>query len=229
MGKKIIPSVYRTPYYPYYNTFVKAPFNFKVNTWDLEINNINLEIVKFLTTIDEKFLNFDFKLVYFKENLIIYIQLPNTLNKIKSQVYTKLFTILMSYKKKFIQKYKFKYKLYFEIIYSKIFLNYSTYFWFISIGILKTKYSIKNLFKELYLNFRELNYIDDRLKGFKIKLSGRINGAELAKTELFKIGPLSLHTILNKIQYKSISIKTKFGLLGIKIWVFLLTTNYDKK
>nr|QEM01774.1 30S ribosomal protein S3 [Nephromyces sp. ex Molgula occidentalis] len=223
MGKKIIPLLYRTPYYPFYTTFLKAPFTFKdTNITILNTNKINLELINFLQVFEKKFINFDFKIFYNKKNIIIYIQFPIELKLIKSTLLTKLFNHLNLFKLKFNKKYKNFYTIYFDIIYSKLNLNYSTYFWFVSIDILKTKYSLKFLFKELYLKFIELNKINDIIKGFKIKISGRINGVELAKNEIFKIGNISLHTILNSIQYKSKYINTKFGSLGIKIWVFII-------
>ncbi|MGX7582849.1 30S ribosomal protein S3 [Candidatus Vidania fulgoroideorum] len=56
------------------------------------------------------------------------------------------------------------------------------------------------------------------IKGIKIKISGRINGSEIARTETYKEGKISLSTIKNLINYKNHIFKTKYGIIGIKIW-----------
>ncbi len=59
-----------------------------------------------------------------------------------------------------------------------------------------------------------------RVKGIKIQVSGRLNGAEIARTEWVRQGRVPLHTLRAQIDYASNSAKTIFGLLGIKIWIF---------
>lgn len=58
------------------------------------------------------------------------------------------------------------------------------------------------------------------VQGIKIQISGRINGAEIARTEWTRKGRVPLHTLQADIDYSSKSAKTIYGLLGIKIWVF---------
>ena len=58
------------------------------------------------------------------------------------------------------------------------------------------------------------------VEGIKIQISGRINGAEIARTEWTRKGRVPLHTLKADIDYSSKSAKTIYGLLGIKIWVF---------
>ena len=58
------------------------------------------------------------------------------------------------------------------------------------------------------------------VEGIKIQISGRINGAEIARTEWTRKGRVPLHTLQADIDYSSKSAKTIYGLLGIKIWVF---------
>ena len=58
------------------------------------------------------------------------------------------------------------------------------------------------------------------VKGIKIQVSGRLNGAEMARTEWIRHGRVPLQTISANIDYSSKYAKTIYGLLGIKIWLF---------
>lgn len=58
------------------------------------------------------------------------------------------------------------------------------------------------------------------VKGIKVQVSGRLNGADIARSEEVREGPVPLQTLRADIDYSSKSAKTIFGLLGIKIWVF---------
>lgn len=60
---------------------------------------------------------------------------------------------------------------------------------------------------------------DINLKGLKIQISGRLNGIEKAKTEWYKQGSIPLNTLMTKIEYTSKNIITKYGSIGIKIWL----------
>jgi small subunit ribosomal protein S3 len=59
-----------------------------------------------------------------------------------------------------------------------------------------------------------------KVKGIKIQVSGRLNGAEMARTEWVRHGRVPLQTISANIDYSSKEAKTIYGLLGIKIWLF---------
>jgi small subunit ribosomal protein S3 len=58
------------------------------------------------------------------------------------------------------------------------------------------------------------------VKGIKVQVSGRLNGADIARAEAVREGPVPLQTLRADIDYSSKLAKTIFGLLGIKIWVF---------
>lgn len=58
------------------------------------------------------------------------------------------------------------------------------------------------------------------VKGIKVQVSGRLNGADIARAESLREGPVPLQTLRADIDYSSKSAKTIFGLLGVKIWVF---------
>ncbi len=57
-------------------------------------------------------------------------------------------------------------------------------------------------------------------EGIKIQISGRLNGAEMARAEIYKEGRVPLHTLRADIDYASVSALTTYGLLGIKVWIF---------
>lgn len=58
------------------------------------------------------------------------------------------------------------------------------------------------------------------VKGIKIQVSGRLNGAEIARTEWVREGRVPLHTLRADIDYAYRTAKTTYGILGIKVWIF---------
>jgi small subunit ribosomal protein S3 len=58
------------------------------------------------------------------------------------------------------------------------------------------------------------------VQGIKIQVSGRLNGAEIARTEWTREGRVPLHTLRADIDYAYCTAKTIYGILGIKVWVF---------
>lgn len=56
-------------------------------------------------------------------------------------------------------------------------------------------------------------------EGIKIQVSGRLNGAEMARSEMYKEGRTPLHTFRANIDYALAEALTKTGLLGIKVWI----------
>jgi len=58
------------------------------------------------------------------------------------------------------------------------------------------------------------------VKGFKIKVSGRLNGAEIARSEWVREGRVPLQTIRANISYSHCQANTIYGILGIKVWIF---------
>ncbi|MEB3343576.1 30S ribosomal protein S3 [Okeania sp.] len=58
------------------------------------------------------------------------------------------------------------------------------------------------------------------VEGIKVQVSGRVNGAEIARTEVTREGSVPLHTLRADIDYCYCTAKTIYGILGIKIWVF---------
>ncbi len=56
-------------------------------------------------------------------------------------------------------------------------------------------------------------------EGIKVLVSGRLNGAEMARSEMYKEGRTPLHTLRANIDYAQSEALTKTGLLGIKVWI----------
>jgi len=57
-------------------------------------------------------------------------------------------------------------------------------------------------------------------QGIKIKVSGRLGGAEMARTEQYKDGRIPLHTLRADIDYAISEAQTVYGKIGIKVWIF---------
>jgi small subunit ribosomal protein S3 len=56
-------------------------------------------------------------------------------------------------------------------------------------------------------------------EGIKITVSGRLNGAEIARTETFKEGRVPLHTLRAIIDYATSTAHTTYGTVGVKVWI----------
>ena len=57
-------------------------------------------------------------------------------------------------------------------------------------------------------------------EGIKVKVSGRLNGAEIARSEWYREGRVPLHTFRADIDYGLAESKTTYGVIGVKVWVF---------
>ncbi|WP_020651334.1 30S ribosomal protein S3 [Solimonas variicoloris] len=56
--------------------------------------------------------------------------------------------------------------------------------------------------------------------GIKIQVGGRLNGAEIARTEWYREGRVPLHTLRANVDYAVGEARTTYGVIGIKVWVF---------
>ncbi len=56
--------------------------------------------------------------------------------------------------------------------------------------------------------------------GVKIKVSGRLGGAEIARSEWHKEGRVPLHTLRADVDYGLVEAKTTYGIIGVKVWIF---------
>ncbi|MBN2615481.1 MAG: 30S ribosomal protein S3 [Bacteroidales bacterium] len=57
-------------------------------------------------------------------------------------------------------------------------------------------------------------------EGIKVIISGRVGGAEMARSEMYKEGRIPLHTLRADIDYSLVEAHTTYGRLGIKVWIF---------
>ena len=57
-------------------------------------------------------------------------------------------------------------------------------------------------------------------KGIKIRVSGRLGGAEIARCEWYKEGRVPLHTLRADIDYGTAEAFTTYGVIGVKVWIF---------
>lgn len=58
------------------------------------------------------------------------------------------------------------------------------------------------------------------VEGIKIQVSGRLNGAEIARTEWTREGRVPLHTLRADVDYAYKTAQTTYGVLGVKVWIF---------
>ncbi len=64
------------------------------------------------------------------------------------------------------------------------------------------------------------NAIDAGAGGVKVRCSGRLGGAEMARTESYHEGKMPLHTIKADIDYGFTEAHTTYGLIGVKVWIY---------
>ena len=64
------------------------------------------------------------------------------------------------------------------------------------------------------------NVMRDNALGVKVQVSGRLGGAEIARTERYKQGRTPLHTIRADIDYALVEAQTTYGVIGIKVWIY---------
>jgi small subunit ribosomal protein S3 len=57
-------------------------------------------------------------------------------------------------------------------------------------------------------------------EGIKVRVSGRLNGAEIARSEWYREGRVPLHTFRADIDYGLAEARTTYGVIGVKVWVF---------
>ncbi len=64
------------------------------------------------------------------------------------------------------------------------------------------------------------NVLKEGALGVKVQVSGRLGGAEIARTERYKQGRTPLHTLRADIDYAHVEANTTYGVIGIKVWVY---------
>ncbi len=61
---------------------------------------------------------------------------------------------------------------------------------------------------------------NSEVKGIKVNLSGRLGGAEMARTEWLKKGEMPLHKLRADIDYALVKSHTNYGIIGVKVWIY---------
>ena len=56
--------------------------------------------------------------------------------------------------------------------------------------------------------------------GIKVKISGRLNGADIARSEWYREGQVPLHTLRADVDYGVVEAETTYGVLGVKVWIY---------
>jgi small subunit ribosomal protein S3 len=56
--------------------------------------------------------------------------------------------------------------------------------------------------------------------GIKVNVGGRLNGAEIARSEWYREGRVPLHTLRADIDYGFAEARTTYGIIGVKVWVY---------
>ena len=83
-------------------------------------------------------------------------------------------------------------------------------------GQLKNRVSFRKAIKKAIELTEQAN-----TKGIQVQIAGRIDGKEIARVEWIRKGRVPLQTIRAKIDYCSYTVRTIYGVLGIKIWIFI--------
>jgi small subunit ribosomal protein S3 len=64
------------------------------------------------------------------------------------------------------------------------------------------------------------NSLKQGAKGIKVSCSGRLGGSEIARTEWYREGRVSLHTLRANIDYGTAQAYTTYGVIGVKVWIY---------
>nr|YP_010176918.1 ribosomal protein S3 [Wikstroemia scytophylla]QSQ86604.1 ribosomal protein S3 [Wikstroemia scytophylla] len=83
-------------------------------------------------------------------------------------------------------------------------------------GQLKNRVSCRKAMKKAIELTEQAN-----TKGIQVQIAGRINGKDIARVDWIREGRVPLQTIGAKIDYSSYTVRTIYGVLGIKIWIFI--------
>lgn len=75
-------------------------------------------------------------------------------------------------------------------------------------------------FRKAVKNVLEIIQKRGKMLGIKIRISGRLNGIEMARSEWIREGRIPLQTLIANIEYCKDVAQTKYGILGIKVWVY---------
>ncbi len=209
MGQKINPTLYRLSYNKNWSSEYYLP-NYSQNiTMDMVIRKYIDNLFK---SKNINYSNITIKKYPNKSTLHIYFFCDND-NFDKLQLCSQLLLLIKQYKLNF-KHLILQYKIINDIPYGNAQL--------LAKYIASQKQGLKLQLKKLLLNLRLLirNQNRNTIKGYKIKISGRIGGSEMARTKIYSKGAMPLQTISKYVDYGIHSSYTKVGLLGIKVWLY---------
>jgi hypothetical protein len=75
-------------------------------------------------------------------------------------------------------------------------------------------------FRKVIKDAKETLMKTSNVKGVKIQVAGRLNGAEIARTEWVRAGRVPLQTLRAKLDYSNRTANTIYGIIGVKVWIF---------
>ncbi len=79
---------------------------------------------------------------------------------------------------------------------------------------IENRFSYKRAVKNAIMNTMKMGS-----EGIKVRISGRLNGGEIARSEMYKDGRTPLHTLRSNIDYALVEAQTVYGKIGIKVWI----------
>ena len=79
---------------------------------------------------------------------------------------------------------------------------------------IENRFSYKRAVKHAIMNTMKMG-----ADGIKVRISGRLNGGEIARSEMYKDGRTPLHTLRSNIDYALVEAQTVYGKIGIKVWI----------
>nr|BAL70626.1 small subunit ribosomal protein 3 [Plasmodium coatneyi] len=212
MGQKVYPLIFRSLVYKNYIN------NFYINIVNNKYYLINVLLIYFLyynLYSMNSYKNYNYFDIYINFNINKFIITFLYYNNIKYSIYIlKYIFVLLNYFNYYYYKY-YNYICYLRIKYVNI-INVNMIMFYVKQYYIKYK-SLKSIFSYLCNDIlKKYNY---NIKGLKIKFSGCFKNSLKTKTEIYTYGIISLNTLYNNIKYFNDIIKTKYGILSIKIWM----------
>ncbi|PHJ25370.1 hypothetical protein CSUI_000758 (apicoplast) [Cystoisospora suis] len=223
LGQRVNSLIFYSKIYSKYN-----------NLWLIYLNTFNLikyflnifQFCNYLIYLKKKLFLNNFNICFFNNKYIFQLNLNFILYFynyfLKLKFFIKIiFKIKKIYKKVIkLNNFKIRHNIYINFLILKnpfYSINYIFYY-------IKKKFkqilSLRKILKQISLLL--INIKNTYIKGIKILISGRINGVIIAKTELCKYGLNSFNKYVYNIKYNVFYLKTKYGILGFKFWIFLI-------
>jgi small subunit ribosomal protein S3 len=78
----------------------------------------------------------------------------------------------------------------------------------------------RKAFRKVIKDAKENLMKKQRVKGVKVQVAGRLNGAEIARTEWVRAGRVPLQTLRANIDFSYQTANTIYGIIGVKVWIF---------